>query len=177
MTRQANSAAIDRVKAILERRPEVGLHDDPPATARWQGGTRVVSSHANGAQMLTDLPSELGGSGDQVTPGWLFRAGVASCFATSIALRAAGEGIELLEIEVMAVSRSDTRGALGMKDAGGQPVCAGPKNVELRVRISAKDVAPERLKTLVEESHRCSPIPNAVENAVPVTLQIEIDAP
>jgi uncharacterized OsmC-like protein len=176
MTTQAISAAITRVKAVLRRRPEAGLHDDAVATARWQGGTRVVSSHANGTQMLTDMPSELGGNGDQVTPGWLFRAGLASCFATSIAMRAATEGIELLRLEVLASSRSDTRGFLGIADASGEPVCAGPLDVQLCVHICAQGVAPDRLKTLVEESHECSPVPSAVRNAVPVALRIEVDA-
>ena len=72
------------------------MHDDAPATARWQGGTpRRHVSHADGTQVPTDMPAELGGSGDQVTPGWLFRAGLASCAATSIVLAAAAEGIEL----------------------------------------------------------------------------------
>jgi organic hydroperoxide reductase OsmC/OhrA len=177
MTTQAISTAINRIRKILERRPEAGLHDDSPATARWQGGLRVVSSHANGTQMLTDMPSELGGTGDQVTPGWLFRAGLASCLATSIAIRAASEGIELLRLEVLASSRSDTRGFLGMSDAvGGEPVCAGPQEVQLCVRISAPGIASDRLSTLVEESHRCSPVPNAIRNAAPVDLRIKIDA-
>jgi uncharacterized OsmC-like protein len=60
------------------------------------------------------MPSEVGGSGDQVTPGWLFRAGLASCAATRIAMAAAAEGIELATLEVRASSRSDTRGLLGM---------------------------------------------------------------
>ena len=51
MTTQDIAAALQRAEAVLRRRPEVGLHDDAPATARWEGGTRVVASHANGTQM------------------------------------------------------------------------------------------------------------------------------
>jgi uncharacterized OsmC-like protein len=176
MTTQAISSAIERVKAVLRRRPEIGIHDDAPATACWQGGTRVASIHANGTQTLTDMPSELGGTGGHVTPGWLFRAGVASCLATSIALRAATEGVELLALEVRASSRSDLRGMLGMADAEGEPVRAAPLEVQLCVRISAHGVAPDQLRSLVEESQRCSPIPSAVRHAVPVALCIEIGA-
>ena len=89
------ATALQRVHAVLQRRPDTGLHDDAPATACWRGGTRVIASHANGAQVLTDMPAELGGTGDQVTPGWLFRAGFASCTATCIAMNAASAGIEL----------------------------------------------------------------------------------
>jgi uncharacterized OsmC-like protein len=175
MAAQDIKAAIHRVEAVLRRRPAAGLHDDAPAAARWESGTRVVSSHANGTQMLTDMPDELGGSGDKVTPGWLFRAGLASCAATSIAMAAAAKGIELATLEVVVSSRSDTRGLLGMADAEGDPVYAGPLDVQLLVRISAHGVAAERLRALVEDGYRCSPIPNAVRNAVPVALRIAVD--
>jgi uncharacterized OsmC-like protein len=170
------AAALRRVETVLQRRPEMGLHDDAPATARWETGTRVVASHANGAQMATDMPSELGGAGDNVTPGWLFRAGLASCAATSIAMTAAAEGVELSTLEVRASSRSDTRGLLGMADADGATVSAGPRDVQLRIRIAAHGIEPARLRALVEKGYRCSPIPTGVVNAVPVDLRIDVEA-
>jgi uncharacterized OsmC-like protein len=172
MGMQEIAAAVERVEAVLKRRPEVGIHDDAPATARWTGNTRVVASHANGTQVPTDMSTELGGTGDRVTPGWLFRAGFASCAATSIALAAAAQGIVLDALEVQASSRSDTRGMLGMADATGAPVFAGPHDVQLHVRIAAAGVAPERLRELVERAYRCSPIPNALLTAIPVDLQV-----
>jgi uncharacterized OsmC-like protein len=176
MTIEEIAAAVQRVESVLERRPAAGIHDDAPATAHWQTGLRVVACHANGTQMLTDMPAELGGSGDQVTPGWLFRAGLASCFATRIALGAAAAGIELTKLEVLASSRSDTRGLFGMADASGEPVSAGPRDVQLLVKIAAARVSAERLRTLVEDSNRCSPISAAVRDAVSVGLQIEVNA-
>jgi uncharacterized OsmC-like protein len=175
MATQAISFAVNRVKAVLQRRPEVGLHDDPLATARWQGGFRVESSGPNDTVILTDMPSELGGSGDQVTPGWLFRASLASCLASSIALRAVSEGIELEVLEVQASSRSDARGLFGMADTGGNQVSAEPFDVQLRVRIVAAGVAPDRLRSLVEQSEQCSPIPSAVRHAVPLTVTVDLD--
>jgi uncharacterized OsmC-like protein len=174
MTTHAIAASMQRVETVLQRRPDMGLHDDAPATARWQHGTRVVASHANGTQMATDMPAELGGTGDQVTPGWLFRAGLASCAATTIAMAAAAEGIELATLEVRASSRSDTRGLLGMANAEGAPVSAGPQDVQLHVRIAARGIEPARLRALVEDSYRCSPIPSAVVSAVPVDLRIDV---
>jgi len=165
--------ALQRVQTVLERRPETGLHDDAPAAVRWTGGTRMLASHANGTVLPTDMPSELGGSGDQVTPGWLFRAGLASCAATSITMAAAAQGIELTLLEVKASSRSDTRGLLGMAGADGQPVYAGPSDVTLSVRIAAHGVAPERLRQLVEGGVACSPIPSAVSAVTPLALHIE----
>ena len=170
------AAALQRAKTVLERRPELGAHDDAPATARWENGTRIVASHASGKQVVTDMPTELGGSGDQVSPGWMFRAGFASCAATSIAMSAAREGIQLTALEVKASSRSDTRGLLGMAEASGESVYAGPSSVELNVRVSARDASDARLRELVEKSIRCSPIPNAVKNPVRVALNIDTEA-
>ena len=176
MAIQDIAAAVQRVESVLQRRPATGIHDDAPAIARWQTDLRVVACHANGTQVLTDMPAELGGSGDKVTPGWLFRAGLASCLATCIAMDAATEGIKLTELEVLATSRSDLRGLFGMADSMGAPVGAGPLEIQIRVRICAAGVSAERLQLLVEDSNRCSPISAAARDAVPIALQIEVDA-
>jgi uncharacterized OsmC-like protein len=170
------AAAVQRAESVIRRRPSAGIHDDSPATARWETGLQVIACHANGTQFSTDMPAELGGNGDKVTPGWLLRAGLVSCLATCIAMRAAAEGIELAALEVVATSRSDLRGLLGIADSNGVPVSAGPGEVQLQVRISAPGVAAERLRLLVEDSNRCSPVSTAVRDAVPVALAIEVDA-
>lgn len=177
MTTQDVALALQRAEKVFRRRPKTGMHDDAGATARWQGGTRIVSNHANGTQVATDMPAELGGSGDKVSPGWLFRAGLASCAATTIVMAAAAEGIELKSLEVFASSRSDTRALLGMADADGKLVPAGPSDLQLQVRISADGVGPARLRALVEEGCRRSPIPNAVLKAVPMALHIDVGGP
>ena len=176
MTTQQIAAAMARVHSVLSRRPETGIHDDAPATAAWQGATRVVVRHANGTAVPSDMPTELGGTGDLVSPGWLFRAGLAACATTSIALTAAARGIELSTLEVKVASRSDTRGLLGMADERGESVPAGPSEVRMSVRIAAPSVAPDRLRALVEDGCRCSPIPNAVERSTPLALRIDVDA-
>ncbi len=176
MSMQDLAAALQRVEKVLQRRPDLGLHDDAPAVAHWQSGTRVVSSHENGTQVVSDMPTEVGGSGDRVTPGWLLRAGLAACATTRIAMGAAAEGIELAALEVRATSCSDTRGLLGMVDTNGDTVCAGPSDVQLLVRISAPGISRERLQAVVKESCRCSPVPAALQNAVPITLRIEVGA-
>ena len=174
MPMQDVAAAMERVKTVLERRPEMGLHDDAPATARWEGGTRIVASHSNGKQMATDMPAELGGSGDQVTPGWLFRAGLASCAATTIAMAAARHGIDLTTLEVKAGSRSDTRGVLRMEGTDGTLVDASPSDFRVFVRIAAHNVSPGQLRALVAEGMGCAPITNAVANANPIAVDVEI---
>lgn len=174
MSLQDVATALERVAAVLRRRPETGRHDDAPAAARWMGGTRVATSHANGTEVITDMARELGGSGDRVTPGWLFRAGFSSCAATSIAFAAAAEGILLTALEVSAHSRSDTRGILGLAGTDGLPVYAGPGDVTLVVRIAATGVDAPRLRALVEAGLARSPVPNAVSRATPYALHIEV---
>ncbi|MEJ7686382.1 MAG: hypothetical protein WKG52_04955, partial [Variovorax sp.] len=92
-----------------------------------------------------------------------------------IVVSAAAEGIELTALEVHASSRSDTRGLLGMADAAGEPVHSGPRDVRLRVRISAAGIAPERLRALVEKGVGRSPVPSGLARATPLDLQIELD--
>ena len=176
MNMQGIAAALQRVEAVVRRRPDVGLHGDSPATAQWQGGGRVVTTHPSGMQLLTDLPQELGGRGEQVTPGWMFRAAFAACAATSIAIKAAAQGVDLTKLEVRADSRSDVRGILGMVDAEGTPVSAGPFDTQLAVSIGANDVSAQQLRSLVEEGLRCSPVPTAVRTALPISLSVQVDS-
>ena len=170
----AVAAALGRVRAMLERRPDMGTHDDAPATGALERRDGVTASHANGTTMATDMPAELGGGGATVTPGWLFRAGTASCAATSIALAAAARGIVLAKLEVRVSSRSDTRGLLGMSGEDGAPVHAGPFDLRLAVTIDAPGVDAATLRSLVEEGCRCSPIPSAVSTATPFTLDVTV---
>lgn len=172
MSTQEIAAALERVAAVLRRRPEAGVHEDAPAMVRWQGGTRMRSSHANGTEVDTDMPAELGGSGDHITPGWLFRAGLASCAATSITLAAAAEHIELTSLEVRAESRSDTRALIGLLDGDGQPVPPAPSDLQLSVNIAASNVPAELLRALVEAAVARSPIPGVVTHALPLALHI-----
>jgi uncharacterized OsmC-like protein len=168
------AAAIQRAEAVLRRRPEMGLHDDSQASARWEAGTRVVASHANGTQIASDMPCELGGTGDRLTPGWLFRAGLASCSATAIAMTAAAQNIELTALEVVVGSRSDARGLLGMSDVDGTPVCAAPSDYEVRVRIAAEATSPEQLRAVVDEGLRRSPMQQALKTALPIALRVDV---
>jgi uncharacterized OsmC-like protein len=122
------------------------------------------------------MPADLGGDGGAVTPGWLLRAGLASREATTIAMVAAVEGIELETLEVIASSRSDTRGLLGMTDAEGKRIRAGPGDVQLHVRISAADgTSAQKLRALVERSHACSPVSCAMQDPIRVELLIDCE--
>lgn len=173
-THQDIAAALRRVAEVLQRRPEAGQHEDAPALAHWTGGTRVISRHANGTEVASDMPAELGGSGDHITPGWLFRAGLAACATTSIVLAAAAEGIELAALELHVSSRSDTRGLLGLADDAGAAVYPGPGEMWLCVRVAAPGVAPRRLRELVATALARSPVPNALQHPTALALQVDI---
>jgi uncharacterized OsmC-like protein len=170
------AAALKRLEKVLSRSPKTGLHADAPATARWNGGTRVTTRHENGTQFATDLPPEVGGEGTATTPGWLLRAGLASCVATSIAMAAAVAGIQLSMLEIVATSRSDARGLLGMLDTTtGERVSAGPGELQLHVKIASADgTSAERLRSLVEQSNACSPVSCAVQESNPIELRFEV---
>jgi uncharacterized OsmC-like protein len=175
MTVESISKAMQRVRAVLARRPQSGIHADEPAVAHWNSGMRVVSRHSNGTQVATDMPVELGGAGDQLTPGWLLRAALASCLATRIVMEAAAAGITIARLEVLARSTSDARGLLGMVGEGGHEVPAAPYDVCLDVRISTPGVPRERTHSMVADSFRRSPVSAAVEKSLPLALHIESD--
>lgn len=174
MTTQDIAAALQRVESVFQRRPESGVHDDAPGVARWQGGTRTVAVHANGTQVSTDMPKEFGGTGDQATPGWLLRSAMSACTATAIAMNAARRGIAIESLEVRSTSRSDARGLLGMDDGHGLPVYPGPADLQMIVSITAPGVPDAVLRTLVEDSNRCSPLTAAIRNASDLLLRIEV---
>jgi hypothetical protein len=73
--------------------------------------------------------ADLGGADTGPTPGTLLRMALGSCAATTLAMRAAAEGIPLARVEVVVSSESDHRGLLGI----GQ-VAAGPPELRLRYR-------------------------------------------
>ena len=168
MSAQYVADAMHRVEAVLRRRPDMGMHDDSEALASWRGSTRIVTGNGKGIEISTDMPSEMGGTGDQVTPGWLLRASLAACTATRIAMSAAAAGIEFADLNLHDMH------ATTLTEADGSPVGAGPQDVQLLVTIAAHGVPAEKLRALVEESHRCSPVPCAIQEETPVGLHIEV---
>lgn len=165
---------MQRIERVLQRRPEAGLEHDSPASARWGGGTRIACSDPSGVRVETDMPLAIGGTGDQVSPGWLVRAGLASCAATRIVMACAEEGVRLESLEVHAQSRSDARGLLGMTDEQGQAVDPGPVDVELSVTISTRGAGHEQVRMLVDRAVRCSPVTSALQGSVPVNVRIAV---
>ena len=169
-------AAIGRLTEVLTRRPQAGVHDDSVASAHWDGALSITARHANGTQFTTDMPADCGGRGTSVTPGWLFRAGIASCATTVIATHAAAQGIALQTLDVACSSRSDTCGMLGLPGADGRPAPAAAFDMRLHVRIGAANASEAALRALVDTGVRCSPAPSALSASPPV-VTVEIVGP
>lgn len=172
MSLERVAEAMKRFTVVLCKRPSIAVQDDAPATASWQGGLRVTASHPAGPQVTTDMPPELGGAGGAASPGWLVRAGAASCAVTRIVMSAAAQGIALERVEATMGSRSDARGLLGLPDEAGAEVSPGPSDLRLQVHVVAPGVPRDILEALVAQSCRQSPVNAALETALPVRVEL-----
>lgn len=170
----AIAEAMQRAVGVFTRRPDKGLHDDVSARACWQDDTRVMAMHASGVRVESDMPVELGGTGDRPSPGWFFRAGIAACATTAIAMVAAEQGIALETLEVEIGSRTDTRGLLGMSDADGVRVAAAPASMQIDIVLRAPGVDATRLQALVAEGLRRSPMQGALAGQPPIGVAVSI---
>ena len=118
----------------------------------------------------TDMPKGIGGGDVAPPPGWFFRAALATCHATLIAMRAAQLGVALTTLSVTVDSESDDRGLLGMDDT----IAAGPLSVRTRIRIGAEGIVPERLQEIVNGAQAHCPVADAIQRAVPSKTEVEI---
>ena len=170
MTNEQIRSSIEAAVKYLTEHPGEARYIDSPATATVVEGLLVHVEGPSGESMTTDMPTSVGGGGTGPSPGWVFRAALASCEATLIAMRAAAEGVELTLLEVTVDSESDDRGILGIDEA----VPAGPLSIRVRVRIEAPDTPGERLREIAEWGTRHCPVDDAARRAVVVNVEIEI---
>jgi uncharacterized OsmC-like protein len=162
--------SVQSVVGYYTENPGQAIAADKPATAVWEEGLRCRVGFDGGATIITDMSKALGGGAAGPSGGWLSRAALAACDATTIALRAAQQGISLTALEVTVESVSDDRGLLGLDDS----IPAGMLNVRIRVRIGADGVAPERLREIVAWAEAHSPVVDTVRRAVPCVMDVEI---
>jgi uncharacterized OsmC-like protein len=162
--------SILNVRSALASKADAGPAPDRPAVAVIEDGLRCRADAGDGWAVVTDMPSAVGGGGAAPTPGWLIRAALASCAATTIAMRAAELDIALTRLEVTAESETDMRGLLDVGD-GVEP---GPASARLRVRLAADAADEHRLEELVEWADSHSPVGDCVRRAIPVELEISI---
>lgn len=160
--------AIQSATAYLKEHPDEARYTDSEAVATLQNGLRVVVRDPSGRSIETDMPRGVGGTDSAPSPGWLFRAALASCDATLIAMRAAMLGVELDVVVVTIDSESNDYGILGIDES----VPAGPLSVRTRVQIAATGVEDEAVRELVEWASAHCPVCDAVKRAVPVSVEL-----
>ena len=161
--------SIEGAVKYLTEHPEEARYTDSPATAVLGNGLRVEVHGPGAERLVTDMPSGIGGRGEEPSPGWFLRAATASCVATTVAMQAAREGISLTSLEVVVDSESDDRGILGMDEA----VPAGPLSTRIRVNARAED-REDHMRDVVERGAARCPVWDATKRAVEVSLEIEV---
>lgn len=169
MSSETIRSAIDAATAYLTEHPDEARYTDSTATATLVGGLQVRVEGPGGAELTTDMPTSVGGADTGPSPGWVFRAALASCEATLIAMKAAAEGIQLEALTAEVDSESNDRGILGIDDT----VPAGPLSVRVRVRLDAPGTGEEDLRRLVEWAWRHCPVDDSVRRAIPLEVQID----
>jgi len=163
------AVAIRGATEYLTAHREDARYTDSEAVATLREGLRVVVRDPSGRTIETDMSTGIGGTDTAPSPGWLFRAALASCDATLIAMRAATTGIELERVEVTIDSESDDYGILGIDES----VPPGPLSVRTRVSVGAKDADEETIRELVDWATAHCPVCDAVKRAVPVSVEVE----
>ena len=172
MGRQEIANAIAGAREYLTANPSEARYRDGAATAVLEDGLRIRVEGGDGASVVTDMVTGIGGGGTAPSPGWLFRAAYAACIATTVLMRAAEIGVDLSGLQVALDSESDDRGILGIDGS----VPAGPLSMRINVRVTSASGDPKVLREIVAWGISHCPVDDAVRRAVPVESQVEVVA-
>ena len=159
--------AIEKASDYLRENPDAATGTDAVAMAVREDGLRFRVEGPKG-QLTTDMSESVGGGATAPTPGWLLRAALASCDATTVAMEAARDGIELTDLTVTVESESDFRGVLGVDGS----VPPGPVAVRVRIELTAPDATEDELRTIVQRAESHSPVRDALAREVSMTTEI-----
>jgi len=160
--------AVAQASAYLTAHPDEARYRDSAATARITSGLRAEVTGPGGEALRTDMPRGIGGGATAPSPGWFFRAAVAACVASLIAIRAASTDRQILSCEVQVDSESDDRGILGLDDA----VPAGPFSTRIEVTIEAPGMQRADRLALARWAVDHCPVTDALSRAVPIELDV-----
>ena len=164
------SSAIETLGKAIAADPEKARAKATPATARLLEGLRCEVSGPKGEKAYTDMPPPMGGAGSAPNPGWYMRGAIASCAVTTIAMRAAKQGIELTQLEITVESDGDHRGLLGLDER----ISASFSALRLRIKIAADGVDPARVRALAEWGDAHSPVGCTVRKSPPIAVSVEV---
>ena len=160
--------SIENAVKYLSEHPDEARYTDSRAVARLGDSLRAEVEGPNGERVVTDMPGAVGGRGEEPSPGWLYRAALASCVAATVAMEAAREEIELSSLEVEVDSESDDRGILGMDGS----IPPGPLSTRIRIGARADGVDEDRLRAIVETGAARCPVCDATKRAVAVEVDV-----
>ena len=166
----AIASTLDNLTAALKGNPDKARAKYAPATATLSDGLRCRVTGPSGETMVTDMAKAMGGEASAPNPGWYFRASIAACCSTAIAMNAARRGINLTALQVAVEADGDNRGILGMDEN----VSAGHAQLRTNVKIVADNATAEQLEELVRFSEAHSPVGCTVRDAPPNTLRIDV---
>lgn len=149
------------------------------ATNRWLSGTHnqsTIHSYHGAKQELThrqpftfdaDHPPVLVGSDNGPTPVEYLLHALAACLTAGIANVAAARGVTLTEVSSTVEGDIDLLGILGLSDE----VRNGYQRI--KVSIAVRGDAPEKLRSVVEQSRRRSAVFDVLTNGVPVSIDVD----
>lgn len=163
-------SSIESAVRFLTDNPEQARYTDSKATAELGDSLRIVVRGSDGEHLETDMPGAVGGRGEMPSPGWLYRAAIASCVASTIGMEAARAELVLESLAVEVDSESDDRGILGMDEG----VPSGPLSVRVRVQATARDGEKSRLSDVIERGIGRCPVFDATQREVDVSQEIEV---
>ena len=161
--------AIEKASGYLTENPDAATGTDAAATAVLEDGLRFRVDGPNGA-VNTDMSESVGGGASAPTPGWLMRAALAACDASTVAMEAARDGIVLSELSVSVESDTDFRGVLGV-DGGTHP---GPLEVRTRIELAAPEATEEQLREVVRRAEERSPVRDALVRQISLSTETVI---
>jgi peroxiredoxin-like protein len=150
--------ALDQTKAVMQDFPH---HYRCVATANAdQSRVRVSSQGLD--DLITDVPSEFGGPGDQWSPEALLIAAVADCFVLTFRAMAAPSQITWYALDC------DATGTLERVDRATQFT-----TIQLAVRISVPDdIEEEKVLRVLKKAEETCLITNSLTATVTLTVDI-----
>jgi uncharacterized OsmC-like protein len=162
--------SIESAARYLTEHPDEARYTDSYARATLGESLRVDVEGPGALRIVTDMPEGVGGRAQEPSPGWLFRAAIASCVASTVGMEAARQDVALSALLVEVDSESDDRGILGMDET----VPAGPLSTRVRIRARAEGIEETKLRAILERGAALCPVCDATKRAVDVSLEIEI---
>lgn len=163
-------SSIEGAIAYLSEHPDEARYTDSSARATLGDSLRVDVVGSDSEKITTDMPGAIGGLAEEPSPGWLYRAAIASCVASTIGMEAARAGVTLDSLEVDVDSESDDRGILGMDES----VSPGPLSTRIRIEVSATGMRDEDLRKLVDRGARRCPVYDSTQRSVETRLEIAV---